>query len=156
MRLVDRVDRESKHAIQIFQSSAIQSKCLYGRQKTSTHAVYICFLHERENLYHYPPPFSLLFHKILFLNACFILIVPFRCRLQYKLFVVQNVISLFTMLKKYQQRVKNGIRLVLNVVRCRFHAILFLSLIDYSWPFLSLMIHQNELIFVVCSKNRPV
>jgi hypothetical protein len=49
------------------------------------------------------------------------------------LFVVQNVISPFITLKKYQQRVKNGIKHVLNVVMCRSYTIPFLS---WSWLFI--------------------
>jgi hypothetical protein len=43
------------------------------------------------------------------------------------LFVVRNVISLFIMLKKYQQQEKNGIKHVLNVVRCPSNAYSFLD-----------------------------
>lgn len=45
------------------------------------------------------------------------LLLPFRCHFQFRLFVVLNVISLFIMLRKCQQRERNGIRLVLNAVR---------------------------------------
>jgi hypothetical protein len=46
------------------------------------------------------------------------------------LFVVQNVISLFITLKKYKQRVKNGIKHVFNVVRSRSSARPFFS---FNW-----------------------
>jgi hypothetical protein len=69
---------------------------------------------------------------LFYLNACTRLITlsstfPFRCHFQYKLFVVENVINQSMLLKKYQQRVKNGIKHVLNVVRCRSYANPFLS-----------------------------
>ncbi len=112
-----------------------------------SNAVYKHRERKPSSLHNYHVNFSFIFFysldihfKCMFLLYSIIhLISLFRCHFQYKLFVAQNVISLCIMLKKQQQQEKNGIKHVLNVVRCPSNAIPFSTGCDLFIDYLLLM-----------------